>query len=79
MLFNEGGKSIAYVTTNPVIRKHFKAKYRRMPSHIGMGYMLRKLGYEANSGGQLFRHFSIKRKSFRGLTGKQIKILQRNS
>lgn len=46
-------------------------------THIGSGYMLRKLGFDVNAGGGIFRPRTMKRKTFRGLNKRQIINLQR--
>lgn len=71
-LYNVNGKAVAMKYND-----HVK-KWLVTSNHIGMGYMLRKLGIEASAGGQIFKHYSIK-KSFKGLNREQIIELQKES
>ena len=69
-IYNKGG--IAYAVKYSTLGKRWLVSNQ----HIGMGYMLRKLGIECGAGGQIFVpwQFTEKtgRKTFRGMTKAQI-------
>jgi hypothetical protein len=45
-------------------------------NHIGMGYMLRRLGIEAAAGGNIFRHYTLPKNAFKGKNREEIIALQ---
>lgn len=77
-IYNIGGKAMSCAKSQSKLYINRTGnKYICSYKHIGMGYMLRKLGIESNTGGQIFKHYSINRKTFRGLNRNQIIKLQK--
>jgi len=72
-VYNKNG--VAYVVKS----SHLGKRWLVSKKHIGMGYMLKKLGIEFTATGQIFRHYTLPKNAFYGKTRKQIIKLQSKS
>jgi hypothetical protein len=72
-IYNRDGEAV-FVKQSP-----YSKEWMVSTKHVGGGFMLRKLGVEANAGAGIFRHYTLSKDAFDGKNREQIIALQESS